>query len=254
MAMTMKAKLAEAGRRLNGHVCIIPSAVVAQAIASAGADYVIIDQEHSPMGFETLHAMVAATAGTACAPLVRIPEIDETAVKRALDAGAEGICFPLIRTVGDAKRCVAAMRYPPSGRRGWGPFVAHSRWAVSLSEYAASTANDTVCMLLIETADAVENIEEICRVEGIDCMIVASFDLSTELGVSGQFDHTKFREAVARIETAVFGAGIPLGAVGFTEEQTRSAMERGYRLIGAFDVLWLKGAVQQSIKWMNQAL
>jgi 4-hydroxy-2-oxoheptanedioate aldolase len=249
--MTMKAKLAESGRRLNGHVCIIPSAVVSQAVASAGADYVIIDQEHSPIGFETLHAMIAATAGTECAPLVRIPEIGEAAVKRALDAGAEGICFPLVRTVADAKRCVSAMRYPPTGRRGWGPFVAHSRWGASLTEYAANTANDTVCMLLIETAEAINNIEEICRVEGIDCMIVASFDLSTELGVSGQFDHPTFKAAVARIESAAFGAGIPLGAAGFTEEQTRSAIERGYRLVGAFDILWLKGAIQQSIQWMN---
>jgi 4-hydroxy-2-oxoheptanedioate aldolase len=63
MPMTMKAKLAEPDRRLNGHVCVIPSAVVTQAVAAAGADYVIIDQEHSPIGFETLHAMVAATAG-----------------------------------------------------------------------------------------------------------------------------------------------------------------------------------------------
>jgi 4-hydroxy-2-oxoheptanedioate aldolase len=108
-------------------------------------------------------------------------------------------------------------------------------------------------LLLIETADAVENIEEICRVEGIDCMIVASFDLSTELGVSGQFDHPKFRDAEARIETAAFGAGIPLGANGRTKEQTEVAMGRGYRLIGGFDVLWLKSAIQQSIEWMKCA-
>ena len=95
--MTLKAKPAEAGRRLNMHVCVIPSAVVAQAIAAAGADCVIINQEHGPISFETLHAMVASTQGTECAPLVRVPEIHEVRVKGALDAGAEGICFPLIR-------------------------------------------------------------------------------------------------------------------------------------------------------------
>jgi 4-hydroxy-2-oxoheptanedioate aldolase len=253
MAMTMKAKLAEPGRRLNGHVCVIPSAVVAQAIAAAGADYVIIDQEHAPMGFETLHAMVAATAGTECAPLVRIPEVSETAVKRALDTGAEGICFPLIRTVADAERCVAAMRYPPAGRRGWGPFVAHSRWGVSLFDYAAGPARETICMILIETADAVENIEEICRVEGIDCMIVASFDLSMELGVPTQFDHPNFKEAVALVENAVFAAGIPLGCNAGTKEQTEAALARGYRLSGGFDVLWLKSSVERSIEWMKNA-
>ena len=249
MVMTMKTKLADPDRRLNGHVCIIPSAVVSQAVAAAGADYVIIDQEHSPMGHETLHAMIAATQGTDCAPLVRIVEISEANVKRALDAGAEGICFPLVRTVADAERCVATLRYPPNGRRGWGPFVSHSRWGDTMAEYASTTAQDIVCMLLIETVEAVENIEEICQVEGVDCMIVASFDLSTELVVSGRFDHPKFLDAVARIEGAAFEAGIPLGAVGFTKEQTQAALAKGYRLVGAFDVLWLKNAIQQSIEW-----
>ncbi len=252
MTMTLKAKLADAERRLNGHVCVIPSAVVAQAVAAAGADYIIIDQEHAPIGFETLHAMVAATAGTDCAPLVRIPEVDEATVKRVLDMGAEGICFPLIRNADDARRCVASMRYPPAGSRGWGPFIAHSRWGVDLFNYSTGPALKTVCMILIETADALKNIDEICAVDGIDCMIVASFDLSTELGVSGHFEHPIFTEAVERIEAAAFAAGIPLGAVGFTKEQTAAAMSKGYRMIGAFDVLWLKAAVANSIKWMNE--
>jgi 4-hydroxy-2-oxoheptanedioate aldolase len=127
MAMTMKAKLAEPGRLLNGHVCVIPSAVVSQAIAAAGADYLIIDQEHSPMNQETLHAMIAATQGTDCAALVRIPEIGEANVKRAMDAGAGGICFPWYAT--SRTRSVASPHlaaFFPKRRRGWGPFVSHS--------------------------------------------------------------------------------------------------------------------------------
>lgn len=251
MSMSLKAKLAEPGRLLNIHVCIIPSAVVTQAIAAAGADCVIIDQEHAPIGFETLHAMIAATQGTTCAPLVRIPEIGEAHVKRALDAGAEGICFPLIRTAADAERCVAAMRYPPAGKRGWGPFVAHSRWGTPLFDYLAGPGQQTVCMLLLETRDAVENIDAICAVEGIDCVILAPFDLSTELGVSGQLEHPKMLEATQRIEEAVLKANIPLGGVGFTKEMTRARIAKGYRLLGGFDILWLKGAVAQSRSWLD---
>ena len=251
MSMSLKAKLAEPGRLLNIHVCIIPSAVVTQAIAAAGADCVIIDQEHAPIGFETLHAMIAATQGTTCAPLVRIPEIGEAHVKRALDAGAEGICFPLIRTAADAERCVAAMRYPPAGKRGWGPFVAHSRWGTPLFDYLAGPGQQTVCMLLLETRDAVENIDAICAVEGIDCVILAQFDLSTELGVSGQLEHPKMLEATKRIEEAVLKANIPLGGVGFTKEMTRARVAKGYRLLGGFDILWLKGAVAQSRSWLD---
>jgi 4-hydroxy-2-oxoheptanedioate aldolase len=249
--MSLKAKLAEAGRLLNMHVCIIPSAVVTQAIAAAGADVVIIDQEHAPTGFETVHAMIAATQGTSCAPIVRIVEISEAHVKRSLDAGAEGICFPLIRTAADAERCVASLRYPPAGKRGWGPFVAHSRWGVPIFDYAGGPARDVICMLLIETRDAVENIDAICAVEGIDCVVVAPFDLSTELGVSGQFDHPTMRDAVSRIEAAALKADIPLGGVGLTKEATEALIARGYRIVGGFDILWLKGAVAQSRSWMS---
>jgi len=250
MKMSLKAKLAEPRRLINGHVCVIPSAVVTQAIAAAGADCVIIDQEHGPIDFETLHAMIAATQGTACAPLVRVPEIHEAHVKRALDAGAEGIVFPLIRTAADAQRCVASLRYPPKGKRGWGPFVAHSRWASPLFDYAAGPGGETVCVLLLETSDTVDNIDAICSVEGVDCVIIAPFDLSTELGVSGQIDHPKMKEAVARIEAAVLKANIPLGGVALSKEAAEAMVARGYRLFGGFDILWLKSAIAQSRSWL----
>jgi 4-hydroxy-2-oxoheptanedioate aldolase len=251
MQMTFKAKLQNPAALLNGHICVIPSAVVTQAVAAAGADCVIIDQEHGPIGFETLHAMIAATQGTSCAPLVRIPEISEAHVKRALDAGAEGICFPLIRSAADAERCVASMRYAPMGTRGWGPFVAHSRWGTSLFDYVQGPGQQTVCMLLIETVEAVENIEKICAVPGIDCVVLAPFDLSTALGISGQLSHPKMQAATARIEAAVLKAGIPLGGVGLTKEATEALLAKGYRFFGGFDVLWLKNAIAASCSWLT---
>ena len=97
---------------------------------------------------------------------------------------------------------------------------------------------------------AVENIEVICRVEGVDCMIIAQFDLSTELGVSGRFDATEFRDAVAHLERAILGAGIPLGGAALTREQTRALLERGHRLpVHGFDVLMLGSLVRQTAGW-----
>src|SRR5436305_6504604 len=112
-------------------ICTIPSAVVTQAIAQAGADTVVIDQEHGAIGPETLHAMIASTAGTTCRPVVRVGKRDEATVRLALDLGAAGIVFPLVSTAQEASDCVAMLRYPPRGRRGFGPFIAHSRWGVS---------------------------------------------------------------------------------------------------------------------------
>ena len=223
------------GETLAGYLATIPSAVSVQAIAAAGADWVVIDQEHGAVGPESMHAMIAATSGTPCAPLVRVPKIDQAPVKLALDFGAEGIAFT---------------RYPPRGRRGWGPFIAHARWGVELFDYLPQRGDEAVCMLTIETRAAVENIEAICQVEGIDCMVIGAFDLSTELGVSGRFDAPEMREAVAQLERVILGAGIPLGALALTGEQTRALLERGYRLpVHGVDVLMLGGLVRQAAAW-----
>jgi 4-hydroxy-2-oxoheptanedioate aldolase len=238
------------GEVLGGYVNVIPSAVSVQAMAAAGADWIVLDQEHGPIGLETLHSMIAATAGTNCAPLVRVPKHDEAWVKPVLDAGAEGICFPQVGTAEEAAHCVSLIRYPPRGQRGWGPLIAHARWRIALSEYLTQMDDAIVCMLLIENRMAVENIESICRVEGVDCLIIAPGDLSTELGVPGRFDAPVFRDAITHLESVILKAGIPLGSVAFTRDQTRDLLKRGYRLptLGC-DVLMLAGAVRQTEEW-----
>ena len=237
---------------LSGFVNLIPSPVATQALAAAGADVVWIDQEHGPIGPENLHAMVASTAGTPCSPWVRVPGCDEAAVKTALDAGAEGIVFPLVKTAESAAECVALTRYPPRGRRGWGPFVAHSRWGVELFDYLGQRGGETVCTILIETRSAIDNIEEICKVEGIDCLHISPFDLSTDLGVSGRWDAPELVAAINHAERVILEAGVPLGGAAWTKEQTQALVEKGYRLIGhQFDVLILKKFVRQTAEWRS---
>ena len=243
-------KRLQAGEVLAGYFCLIPSAVSVQAIVAAGADWIVIDQEHGPIGPESLHATIAATAGTRCAPLVRVPKADEAWVKPALDAGAEGIFFPLVNTAEDAARCVSLIHYPPQGRRGWGPFIAHARWGVGLFDYLPKRGGESVCMLLIETRAAVENIEAICKVAGVDCMVVGAFDLSTDMGISGRFDAPEMREAIGHVERVVLEAGLPLGAAALTPEQTHALLDKGYRLpVHGFDVLMLAGLVRQTAEW-----
>lgn len=246
----MKARLRAGKEPLAGFINVIPSPVVTQALAAAGADWLIIDQEHGPIGPESLHAMIASTAGTNCSPWVRVPRRDEAYVKTALDAGAEGIVFPLVTTAETAADCVALTRYPPEGRRGWGPFVAHSRWGVNLFDYYAQRGRETVCVLLIETRSAVDHIQEICKVDGVDCMIIAPFDLSTDLGVSGRLDAPELLEAIEHAERVILEAGIALGGAALTREQTQAILKRGYRVLAHhFDVLMLKQFVRQTAEW-----
>lgn len=238
------------GDLLRGVANVIPSAVVTQAVAAAGADFVMVDREHGPIGRENLHAMVASTGGTECAALVRVPAIDEGEVKVALDAGAEGIVFPLVRTRHDAERCVSLVNYPPSGLRGWGPFVAHSHFKTALFDYLGEVGPQVTCCLLIETAEAVEHIDAILDVPGVDLAVVAQFDLSTALGVHGRFDSPVFVDAIVAIEQAAAANGIPLGGVALSAEQSASLIAKGYRvLIHGFDVLMLKSQVASFMTW-----
>lgn len=245
-------RLKGAGPPLAGFANLIPSPVVTQALASAGADVVMIDQEHGPIGPESLHAMIASTAGTSCAPWVRVPRVEEGAVKAALDAGADGIVFPLVSTPEAAAECVSLTRYPPHGRRGWGPFVAHSRWGVDLFDYLDQRGSATACTILVETRHAIENIERLCQVDGIDCMTIAPFDLSTDMGVSGRLDAPELVQAIDHAEEVIGQAGIPLGGAALTAARTHDLMDRGYRLLWHnFDVLMLKQQVRETAGWRS---
>lgn len=253
MTQAFRDKLAEPGRVLSGWMLTIPSPVVAQAAAAAGADAVILDLEHGALDWPALHAMAAATQGYDCTPGVRLTAIDEAQAKRALDLGVEIVCFPLVRSAADARRCVAALRYPPDGVRGWGPFIAHARWGAPLPDYAATVGPRAACMLLIETRGALEEIEAICATPGVDIVVVASFDLSMDLGAPGRFDHPDVLAAVARIEAAAHAAGVALGGVAFTAEQAAALKARGYRMISGFDVLAFRDSVARLAGWAREA-
>lgn len=246
---TFKKKLANKDAKLTAHFCSIPSPMVTQSIAAAGADAVVLDFEHGAIDFASAHAMIAATAGTSCAPLVRVSENDPVQVKRALDMGAEGIVFPMIRNADDARRAVASVRYPPVGTRGFGPFMAQNRWQKSLPDYRDMADGNIVSILLVETKDGVENINEICAVPGVDMIIPARFDLSTDLGVSGQFDHPKLIAAIARIEKVANKSGIPLGNVTLSKEYADEILAKNYKMICGYDLVWLGEKAAEMQGW-----
>jgi 4-hydroxy-2-oxoheptanedioate aldolase len=248
--MFLKDRIHSGDGVLRGVLSLVPSAVATQAIAAAGADFVLIDREHGPIDRETVHAMIAATAGTGCAPLVRVPGVDEAEVAAALDAGAEGIVFPMIRTAEEAERCVSYVTYPPAGTRGWGPFVGHSRYGTSAVGYTEEVAGRLTCCVLIETVEAVENIDAILAVAGIDIAVIARYDLSTALGVHGQFDSPVFAGAVATVERAAAAAGVRIGGIALTPADSASLASKGYRLlVNAVDVVMLQAGVAAFKGW-----
>ncbi|MBO6789326.1 MAG: hypothetical protein JJ894_02185 [Dinoroseobacter sp.] len=252
--MKLKNKLGDPSVNLSFEGCIIPSPVSVQAIARTGIDMIMLDLEHAPTDPSALHAMICAAQGTDASVLVRPPNHDPGHVKLCLDMGAEGMLFPLVRTAEETAACVAACHYPPKGIRGWGAFVAHSRWDTAPMEYLPDYGDQIVAGFLIETVEAVENIDAILSVEGVDFAFIAPFDLSTSLGISGQFDRPEFCDAVATIEAAALAKGIPLGGGPVrTQAETKAFLEKGYRIVGAFDIFQLKGAAAQMASWVKDA-
>ena len=244
----LKRSLAD-GRAVLGYLVTTPSVQVVQALARSGADWLMIDTEHAPIGIESVAAMVAATGGTPATPIVRVPGVRPESVKQALDCGALGIVFPQIATREEAEATVSAVRYAPAGRRGYGPTYAALRWGVPNLDYLKA-ANDAVLnVALIESLEGVGALDDILKVAGLDVVAIARGDLSQNLGVAGQFDHPRLREVVARAEAAILAhPHVTLGGIAFSAEDARAMIARGYRFVVlGSDAGLLSGAAQRMV-------
>ena len=173
------------GRPTFGAIATIPSIQTVQIMARSGMDWIIVDLEHGPIDLGSAHAMITATAGTPCVPMVRIAANEPWLAKAPMDLGALGINFPMICSRADAEKAVRSVRYPPKGDRLWGPFHAPFRWGVSMADYMATADDDMICMITIEHVEAVERIDEIMATPGIDLAVIGPGDLATSINKRG---------------------------------------------------------------------
>jgi 4-hydroxy-2-oxoheptanedioate aldolase len=231
----------------------MPSPHIMQLLAAGGFDWLLIDREHGAIDAETMQSMINATKGTDTVPLVRVPEDELWLVKIALDAGALGIFFPLVKTATEAQEALSSTFYPPRGDRGFGPFYAPSRWNLSMTDYAVQADDAITRVIMIEHAEAVRNIDEILAVPGIDVAFIAPFDLSQSLGIAGQFDHPDFHAAVSRIKQAAARCRTPLGGLAPTPDRGRDMLSEGYKmLMMAFDSKIIEDATTGLIDALRQ--
>ena len=173
---------------------------IVELFGQAGFDFVTIDSEHAPQTPSGIQAQLQGLSSSDTTPIVRVPSSDPDVIRLYLDMGAGGVLAPFISNAGEAQRVAQACRYPPQGTRGYGPARA-SRFGFN-TDYFAQANDHVVCLVLTETAEAVENIDEIFAVEGVDSHIVGPFDLSISLGIPRQFDHTRFQKAVETVFAA----------------------------------------------------
>ncbi len=223
---------------LLGTMVTLASASSAEVLASLGFDWLFIDGEHGPLETSDLLAILQAVSHkTAC--IVRVPEAAEVPIKKILDLGAHGIIVPQVNTPEQATNVVRWARYAPEGARGVGLARAHG-YGVSFREYVAAANREIAVIVQAEHARAVENIEAIVRVPGVDAVLLGPYDLSASLGRMGEIDHPDVVAAIARVTDVCTAAGMPLGYFGVTAAAVRPYAARGYTLLVAgVDTLYL---------------
>ncbi|MDQ0258244.1 HpcH/HpaI aldolase/citrate lyase family protein [Sinomonas atrocyanea] len=225
---------AGSGAQIGLWVCS-GSPLVAEIMAGSGAQWLLIDTEHSPNSLESVLAQLHAVHGYDVLPMVRLPWNDVVLIKQYLDLGAQNLLIPMVNDAEQARAAVAAVRYPPHGVRGVGSALARAaRWN-RIPDYLAR-ADETISLTVqIETGEAVANVEEILAVDGVDGIFIGPSDLAASMGVLGQQEHPEVRAAVEHCLDAARVAGKPAGVNAFVEATARHYIERGARfvLVGA---------------------
>ena len=236
---------------LLGTMVTLASAASAEVLASLGFDWLFIDGEHGPLETRELTQILQAVSHkTAC--IVRVPEAAEVPIKKVLDLGAHGIIVPQVNTAEQAANVVRWARYAPEGARGVGLARAHG-YGVTFREYVAAANREIAVIVQAEHVRAVENIEAIVRVPGIDAVLLGPYDLSASLGKMGEIDHPDVVAAIGRVTDACHAAGLPLGYFGVTAAAVQPYAARGYTLLVAgVDTLYLANGAKAMLEELRR--
>jgi 4-hydroxy-2-oxoheptanedioate aldolase len=226
----------------------VPNVDTALALANAGFDFLWIEMEHGPITLESLREILLATRGAKAVPLTRVPANEVWLAKRVLDAGSLGVVFPFTSTRELAERAVASCRYPPLGVRGFGPALAMSRYGMGGAEYVEFANENVVVVVIIETKEAVENIEAIASVPGIGVLFVGVNDLSYSMGVGGRTRDPLVEQALAKVLEAGRRHGLPVGYPTGDPAEINRRIAQGFRFFQASsDVGLLAGAAREML-------
>jgi len=226
-ANTIRTRLAASQIVVNGWLSIA-SSYSAEGVGHSGVHAVTVDLQHGMLGFSDALTMLQAISATPATPMVRVPELNPAKIMHLLDAGAYGIICPMISTPEQTETLVDACRYPPVGNRSFGP----SRGLLyGGSDYVAQANEAVMAIPMIETAEAVERIEEILDVVGVDMVYIGPNDLAFELDGHSGHPRPKSEAALLHVLNAATKRGIPAGIFCGSGEEARIRIEQGFRLV-----------------------
>jgi len=217
------------GRVSYGAWCTIPSSWTAEIAARSGYDWVCIDTQHGLIGYDAMLPMLQACAAGRAPTFVRVPWNQPADIMKALDAGAEGVIVPMVNSAEEARQAVGACRYAPAGFRSMGPIRAR----VVLPDSGPRSSAGVVCVVMIETKDAIANLDAILDVPGIDGVFVGPNDLAVSLGVTPTYkgEDPEHRRAIETIASACARRAIPAGIMCGTPEVAEQWRRAGFRFL-----------------------
>ena len=216
---------------------------IAEILAMAGYDWIVIETEHTAIDVSEVLRLIIAIEQRGSVPLVRLAWNDPIQAKAVLDSGAAGVLVPMVNTKADAELAVSMTKYPPLGSRGVGLARAQG-YGINFDAYVTNANADTLLLVQIEHREAVENIEQILSVTGIDGVFIGPYDLSLSLGIPGNLNHPDILAAKQKVLSATLAHGLIAG-MHFVQPQTaasdcQKAISEGYRFIAlGTDILFL---------------
>ena len=233
-----------AHRRLIGCWSSLANPITTEVLGLAGFDWILLDGEHAPNDLGTFIPQLMALKDSPSAPVVRPTWNDTVMIKRLLDGGFHNFLIPFVESEDEAKRAVAATRYPPAGVRGVSVSQRNNRYG-TVPDYLA-TVNDNICVLVqIESRNGVDALDAIAAVDGIDGIFVGPSDLAAALGRLGNANHPQVQDAIRHIFARAAAAKKPTGILAPVEADARRYLEWGATFVAVgSDLGVFRGATQ----------
>lgn len=218
------------GQAALGGWLTIPSSFTAELFGNAGFDWVCIDMQHGLIDYQTGVTMLQALSTTETVPIVRVPWNEPGIIMKALDAGAYGVIVPMVNSKAEAEAAVGASRYAPKGYRSYGPVRAA---VYGGPDYAAKANDEVLCICMIETREAIEYVDEIVSVPGVDVAYIGPADLSVSMGLppASYHEEADYASAVQRVVDTCNKHGVIAGFHGGNPANARARIEQGFRFV-----------------------
>ena len=228
---------------------------VARLTAAAGAEFTLFDLEHTGYGIERMRNVLAAARAADTVPFLRVPDAAYDLIARGLDLGAMGVMVPAVESVEEARLVVDSARFPPVGRRGLRVLLPDEWEPAGIPATLEKENAETLVLVQIETAAGLAAVDEIAAVDGVDILWIGHFDLTSSLGIPGDFAHPRYHEAVERVLAAGAAAGKPVGMVCGSVEEGVALVGRGFRILAySIDIYLYEEAVKAGIAGLRASL